>query len=101
MSNIKNKTSKKVHNVSVPIDVKKEVAKMAEICGVSLTALVGEILAAGLTDSTKSSIMNKKGYAQIVKEDAIIQNAKERKKAIQDGISKRLNGISKRLKRAA
>ena len=90
MSNIKNKTSKKVHNVSVPIDVKKEVAKMAEICGVSLTALVGEILSAGLTDSTKSSIMNKKAKEQIVKEDAIIQNAKERKKAIQDGISKRL-----------
>ena len=83
-------------NVCVPKEVKIKVAKFAENCGVSVTMLVGEILLKGLNDSTKNSIMNLKENEALAKEDAIIQNAEEKKKAILDGRAKRV-----KLKKAA
>jgi|TARA_B100000929_G_scaffold28481_2_gene20977 hypothetical protein len=77
-------------NVCVPKEVKAKVAMYAKTCGVSVTMLVGEILSDGLTDTTKNSIMNKKADEALAKEDAIIQNAEEKKKAILDEKAKRL-----------
>jgi len=77
-------------NVCVPKEVKIKVTKYAKTCGVPATVLIGEILLKGLNDTTKNSIMNLKADEALAKEDAIIQNAEEKKKAILDEKAKRL-----------
>ena len=87
-------TKQKPHNVSVPKELKIKIAKYAKSCGVSMTMLVGEILSSGLNDTTKDSIMYKKEDESLAKSDAVIQNEKEKKKAIQDERTKRLKNAA-------